>query len=67
MFTWGREHLSGWVLESQWVTTGTGKGKGVVRFRRMNQIKEHIKDNGSRFLTGKIILKRKIIRLALVV
>lgn len=45
------EGTSGWVLEPQWVTIGTGKGRGVVRFRRMDQINEHIKDNGSRFLT----------------
>lgn len=45
------EGTSGWVLEPQWVTMGTGKGRGVVRFRRMDQINEHIKDNGSRFLT----------------
>lgn len=30
---------------------GSDKGKGVVRFRRIAQINEHVTDNGSRFLT----------------
>lgn len=44
------EGIFRWVLELLWVTRGTQKWKVVVKFRRMDQINEPIKDNGNSFL-----------------